>query len=228
MVEVDRIMVEDLGIALVQMMEHAGRHMATVVRNRFPDGDVGRRQVGVLCGSGGNGGGGLVAARRLHSWGAEVAVILAKPPGDYVGVVAEQLAIVDQLGIRIDGAVDSALPEYDLVVDALVGYSLNGPLSGRVADLVAAANEAACPVVSLDVPSGVDSTTGAVEGTAVRADATVSLALPKRGLRGQPGREHTGDLYLADIGVPPVAYKAVLDRGRGTDPFRHGDLVRIW
>lgn len=155
--EVDRLMVDDYGIALLQMMEHAGRHLAHLARRRFLSGDARNRHVVVLAGTGGNGGGGLVAARRLHAWGAAVQVITTKPTDAYNGVPAHQCAILQAMDVPVHSVQDDTdLPDADVVIDALIGYSLSGAPRGAAADLIRAANDHAAPVLSLDVPSGLD------------------------------------------------------------------------
>lgn len=203
--EVDRLMVEKYGIELMQMMENAGRHLAALARDRFLDGDPTGRDVILLAGRGGNGGGGLVAARRIHAWGGRVRVLLSSPPREYRGVPAHQLAILRELGIPCDHGSDAPrIPDADLVIDALVGYSLRGDPRGAAAILIRRANASSVPVLSLDLPSGLDATTGERKEPAVRAAATLTLALPKAGLRDAAAC--AGDVYLADIGVPPQLY----------------------
>ena len=223
--EVDRLMVDEYGIALLQMMEHAGRHLAHLARRRFLGGDARDHRVVVLAGTGGNGGGGLVAARRLHAWGAAVQVLTTKPPAAYDGVPAHQCAILQNMDVPVHPAGDGNPPAADLVIDALIGYSLTSDPRGAAAALIRAANNHAAPVLSLDVPSGLDATTGAVHTPAVRADATMTLALPKTGLHGSASA--TGDLYLADISVPPALYAAP-SLGLAVPPiFASADLCRL-
>jgi NAD(P)H-hydrate epimerase len=203
--EVDRLLVDKYGIELMQMMENAGRHLAALARDRFLDGDPTGRRIVILAGSGGNGGGGLVAARRLHGWGGHVRALLSSPPRDYRGVPAHQLAILRELDIRCDHQEDAPpISDADLVIDALIGYSLRGDPRGAAASLIRGANESSAPVLSLDLPSGLDATTGEPKEPAVRAAATLTLALPKAGLRAAAGC--AGEVYLADIGVPPELY----------------------
>ena len=226
MMEVDRLMVDDLRIDLVQMMENAGRALARVARDRFLAGDARGKSVAILAGSGGNGGGALVCARNLLNWGAEVHVALAKPVGAYGGVPSHQAKILDHMGCRLEEA-DSDMPPkgVDLVVDGLIGYSLEGAPHERLATLIRWANEEDAPVLSLDVPSGIDATTGEVHDPAVRATATVTLALPKQGLTSRAAKGHVGDLYLADIGVPPSVYERL---GLAVEsPFERADIVRV-
>lgn len=226
MLEVDRIMVDELGIDMVQMMESAGRALARVARDRFLAGDSQGKSVAVLAGAGGNGGGALVCARDLLNWGAEVHFALVRPVGHYGGVPAHQAKILGHMGHRLDEAHQDMPPKaVDLVVDGLIGYSLAGAPHGRLATLIRWANEVGVPVLSLDVPSGVDPTTGHVHDPAVRATATVTLALPKQGLTNRVAKGHVGELYLADIGVPPSVYPRL---GLAIEsPFHEGDIVRL-
>ena len=224
--EVDRIMVEEYGILLTQMMENAGRSLANLARSRFLDGDPGGRRVLVLAGKGGNGGGGLVCARRLHSWGADVRVYITDTPSHMGEVTRHQLGILERMGIQVNvagGPVE--LAPADLVADALIGYSLRGAPTGSASALIRAANGHGAPILALDVPSGVDATSGAVHDSAIRAAATLTLALPKTGLRAPAATGHVGDLYLADIGVPPDLY-ASPTIGLVVGPiFGKGDII---
>jgi len=211
MVEVDRIMIDDLGITLLQMMENAGRNLARLVLDRF-----GPTAVWIATGSGGNGGGGLVAARHLINAGVDVAVTTARPVGDLSGAAAQQLGILQRMQARINGEPRDA----DLAIDAVIGYSLRGAPSGRSADLIDLVNGHKT-VIALDTPSGLDVTTGDTPGSVVSADATLTLALPKSGLRSSG---HVGELYLADISVP----RSVTERfGSPAPDFRPGPVVRL-
>ena len=100
----------------------------------------------------------------------------------------------------------STLPDADLIVDAILGYGLRGDPRGAAVTLIGAANAHDAPVLSLDVPSGIDATTGLAHRPAIRATATMTLALPKKGLCAEAARDFVGELYLADIGVPPRLY----------------------
>ena len=124
--EVDRAMIEDYHIELIQMMENAGRNLAHLARTRFLEGDPREREVLVLAGRGGNGGGGLVSARRLHNWGADVRVILSQPDTAFQGIPAHQLSILQRMGVPIEAEVPAELPPAELIIDALIGYSLRG------------------------------------------------------------------------------------------------------
>lgn len=206
--EVDRLMVEEFHIDLVQMMENAGRAVADVAVAAF---DPGR--VLVLAGPGGNGGGGLVAARHLLNRGREVHVVTSA--GRITPVTAHQLDILRRIGLPIrESATTPGFAAADLIVDALLGYSLTGDPREPAASLIRAANATDTPVLSLDTPSGLNVTTGRVGDPCITAAATVTLALPKTGLLQPGAAAHVGTLYLADIGVPDALYQRLgLDVG---------------
>lgn len=231
MIEVDRAMIEDYHIELIQMMENAGRAFAELSR-RWLGGTVKGSSVVVLCGSGNNGGGGMTAARRLHNWGADVTVALTKSADDLRGVPAHQLDILqrmeipllDSASVRFDNA-QRKLPTPSLILDAIIGYSLSGPPRGAAADLIHWANEQSAPILSLDTPSGLDLTSGTAHDPTICATATLTLALPKQGLLTPEAKEFIGDLYLADISVPPELYA---NMGVVVPPlFAENDIIRV-
>lgn len=207
-------MVEELHIELIQMMENAGRSLAELAVRLF-----GPRTATVLAGPGGNGGGGLVAARHLANRGVSVRVVLSRPAGDMGPIPAHQLRILEGMDVPIGGEAATS----DVTLDALIGYSLHGNPSGRAADLITWANADPSPVLSLDTPSGLDATTGRPSSPCVRATATLTLALPKTGVLKAPSS--TGRLFLADISVPPSVYRRI-----GIDApllFREEGIVEI-
>jgi NAD(P)H-hydrate epimerase len=204
--EVDRLMVEVYHIELIQMMENAGRNLAGLAR-RLLDGDIEDRPIVVLAGRGNNGGGGLVAARHLLNWGAWVQILLTHRPAEFQGVPAHQLQILESMGMPLAWAEEGwELPPTDLVIDAVIGYGLRGEPRGAAADLIRLANSSLAPILSLDVPSGLDATRGRPGTPCVHAAATMTLALPKSGLLTAEASTARGDLYLADISVPPQLY----------------------
>lgn len=149
---------------------------------------------------------------------------LAHPAEAFDGLPALQLDSVVRSGVSIDLRPDD-LPPHDLIIGALIGYGLEGPPRGDAAYLIAATATSPAPVVSLDVPSGIDVDAGTAYDRAVRAVATLTLALPKIGLLRPEARSSVGDLYLADISVPPAAYERI---GIGSPrPFAEGPLVKI-
>ena len=212
--EVDRLAIEEFGLLLIQMMENAGIRLAELALQRFEP-----QAVAVLCGPGGNGGGGLVAARHLANHGVRVSVTLAADRDRLGEVPRHQLAILERMGVPIGtGPVTG-----ELVLDALIGYSLLGDPRPPAAELIRWANEQEAPVCSLDVPSGLDATTGDVRDPCVRATATLTLALAKTGLGGAPSV--VGELYLADISIPPVVLAKL---GMELGPvFSSGPILRI-
>jgi len=229
MVEVDRIMMQDFKIELIQMMENAGRNLAHLARVRFLDDDPTGKKIVVLAGTGGNGGGALVCARRLHNWGARVQVFLSRPDEDFAQVPAHQLDIVRRMGIPVALVQEILSGEPpDLVIDGLIGYSLKGAPRGSAADLIRWANQQPAPVLALDAPSGVDTTTGFVYDPAIRATATLTLALPKEGLRAVNVKPVVGELYLADISVPPQLYEKAVPGMIVGALFAESEILRLW
>ncbi len=199
--EIDRIAVEETGPNLWQMMENAGRNLAMLAIDLLGDGWQ-RAEILMLAGAGGNGGGGICAARHLANHGARVRLCLAEP--DRLDEVpAHQRKIFQATaGREVDrAALSSTRP--DLLIDALIGYGLTSAPRGPVAELIAGANASGAPILALDLPSGLDATTGAAPGVVVHAEWTLTLALPKTGLRP----ERTGALLLADLGIPAGVYR---------------------
>jgi len=139
-------------------------------------------------------------------------------PDRLTPVPAHQADILTRMGVTIASRPAAA----DLIIDALIGYSLRGDPAGAAAELITWANGQAAPILALDTPSGLDLTTGAAGTPAVRATATLTLALPKAGLLDAPG---VGELYLADISVPPLVYRRM---GIPVpELFRQSGLLRI-
>ena len=165
---------------------------------------------------------------QLGGGGAEVHVVTAGPSPTFQGVPAQQLDILRSMGVPVsDGSESPELPAADLIVDAIIGYSLRGAPTGVAAGLILAANAHGAPILSLDVPSGVDATTGRVYDPAIRATATLTLALPKTGLDSSKAIPNVGELYLADISVPRELY-AGLGIGLTVGPiFAKDDIVRL-
>ena len=229
MIEVDRAMINDYQISLIQMMENAGRTLAILTRERFLQGNARARSIIVMAGTGGNGGGALVAARRLHNWGAHVSVYLANPAAKMTPVPLQQLDILKRMGIPC--TVGPAEPAPDapptVIIDGLIGYSLRGNPYGTTKELIKWANSQTTPILALDTPSGIDTTTGTIFDPVVSATATMTLALPKQGLRQPEAAKYVGELYLADISVPPSLYQSPplnLDVG---PVFANSELVRL-
>ena len=196
--EVDRVAVEEVGLQLLQMMENAGRALSRHVQEIRDDGSV-----VVVAGNGGNGGGGLTCARHLANRDVPVRVILDREPAELSGAAAHQCRILEAMDLGVVTGPE-AVPRFDeptVLVDALIGYGVSGEVQSPAADYVRELNAASGPVVSLDVPSGMDATTGDTHGVRVHPDRTLTLALPKTGLDAAEG-----PLSLADIGIPAAVY----------------------
>jgi NAD(P)H-hydrate epimerase len=194
---------QSLGIPGGVLMERAGVEMARATLEHFGS-PVGLRVL-VVAGGGNNGGDGFVMARELHRAGASVVVFATKD--EYEGDPQTNLEALRNLNIRFvdaDGFEDE-LEEADLVVDALLGTGFQGEVREKEAGFIEQINVAAAEVVAVDVPSGVDGSTGEVWGAAVRADLTVCAHATKLGCVVSPGYEYSGEVAVVDIGIPPEA-----------------------
>jgi len=203
MAEIDRVAVAEFGLGIIQMMEHAGRTLSQVALD-----SVAHRLV-VAAGGGGNGGGGLACARHLAARDRLQAVVLDRSPDEYEGAPATQLRLLKRMDINpIDAdsgfeAAAAAIDDADRLVDSLIGYGLTDAPRGTAADLINKLQSTATPVLSLDVPAGVNATTGETAGVAVDPAQTLTLALPKTGLTAT-----AGSLHCADLGIPSGVYTA--------------------
>jgi NAD(P)H-hydrate epimerase len=228
--EVDRLMIKQYGITLLQMMENAGRGLAALARQHLGGSAAGARVV-VLVGTGNNGGGGFVAARHLANAGADVFVALTQQSPLSVEVPEHQRRTLQQMGIAgsdramPEAALRARLTSADLILDALIGYNLRGAPREPIARVIRAANDARAPRLALDLPSGLDGESGEVRDPTIRADATLTLAWPKTGLLAPSATPSVGTLWLADISVPAAVYRAV-----GVEPgnlFAAGPIVGV-
>jgi len=227
MAEVDHLMMEDYGIQLIQMMENAGRHLAGLAKNRFLCGDADGKHVVVLAGSGGNGGGAMVCTRHLFNWGAEVVLYLTKPVKDLTDTIKHQGEILQRMGLEIRSSEELRVkPNLDLIVDGIIGYGLRGAPHGTAADMIQWANRQSSPILALDLPSGLNASTGEVFEPTIRAAATLTLALPKLGLK-VVDPEVVGELYLADIGVPPELYTRLPLSLKVKPLFNQAQILRL-
>jgi ADP-dependent NAD(P)H-hydrate dehydratase / NAD(P)H-hydrate epimerase len=177
----------------LELMERAGKGVAEAALRRYPD----ARRVAVWCGTGANGGDGLVVARELRRQGRDVVVRLLGPEEKIAGDAAENLRRAREAGVPF---VDDLVPA-DLAVDALFGTGFSGAPRREAADALEVLNAGEAPVLAVDLPSGVDASTGEVAGAAVRAARTVTFHGPKVGLAVAPGRFHAGEVEVVDIGL---------------------------
>jgi NAD(P)H-hydrate epimerase len=203
---IDRRAIRTFGIPGPVLMENAAAAVMAEME-RFFDGLEGVK-IGILCGKGNNGGDGLALARRLRIRGVPVRVALLAPFAALAGEAKLNLSILRKTDVEVlPNAPAKTLADVvawsDIVVDAMLGVGLASPLKGNYALAVDLLDAAGRPVVAIDVPTGINADTGEVMGSAVRADLTVTMALPKRGLALYPGASYAGTVRVADIGMPP-------------------------
>ena len=223
MIEVDRLMVDHYGITLFQMMENAGLNLARLAIDFVEKSDT----FLVLAGSGGNGGGVMVAARRLIGWGKKVQVRTSKTFDKYHGVPAHQLYILKQLKADIKPFDPTEDLSADIILDGIIGYSIKGAPKGVVAKMIGMTNRSTAKIISLDTPSGIELTSGIAHVPSVISNATLTLALPKKGLFNAEIKKRVNQLYLADIGIPLHLYQKMgLDINK--NPFGQSGIVRLY
>ncbi|HEX2379719.1 MAG TPA: NAD(P)H-hydrate dehydratase [Methyloceanibacter sp.] len=199
------------GVPGATLMENAGRAVADEVSRRFPDAET----VAVLCGPGNNGGDGFVAARHLKERGYKVRLGFN---GDPARLPADAAAMAERWGEARQKLSSDLLSGGDVVVDALFGASLARPIEGAFAELIDRVNASDLPVVAIDVPSGIDGTTGEVRGTAIKAIATVTFFRRKPGHLLLPGRLHCGEVKLAQIGIPDSVLATISPKTFANEP----------
>lgn len=194
----DRHTIEEVGIPALVLMERAALavadHILALPKEK-------RHQVVVVVGNGNNGGDGLAVARLLHLAGTPVKLLFALPPtqASEANRIQQHACAYYQLPVTTDPAV---LSEATLIVDALLGIGIDRPVEGHYADLIDAMNQAAAPVVAIDLPSGMNTDTGEAMGTAVTAASTVTLAYLKVGLTTPAGEAQAGHIIVANhIGI---------------------------
>ena len=196
---IDGKTIKEYGIPGPTLMERAGLAVATRIRELFD-----KRKVLVLAGGGNNGGDGIVAARNLFNWGWNVKVLLMGKLNALSPDCLAQYRIAKEIGVPLEFR--TSITDKDIhaavVVDALLGTGINKPVLSPLAEVIDVLNKADNQVVSVDIPSGISSDDGQIKGTAVLADYTVTFGLQKYGHLLYPGAEHTGHLFVEDIGFP--------------------------
>ncbi len=200
--ELDRRASAELGVPSFELMSRAGAEAFRVLRGRWPD----ARSIVVLCGAGNNAGDGLVLARHGEAPRASTSRVLAvAPPERLKGDAKRALDECVAAGITIErfaGIERPADAGRSIVVDALLGIGADRPLTGDFAAAVATANALGAPILALDIPSGLHADTGLPLGCAIRATATVTFVGLKQGLYLGRACDYTGDIELADLGLP--------------------------
>ncbi len=214
---IDRLTIEEYGIAGTILMERAGLSVAekinylffqnSEVKQRTTESGQ-RRTIAVLCGSGNNGGDGLVVARILHNNGHDVRVFITTNPEDLKADASINYKAVVKFGVKIYPIRRflthhaSCITHHDIIVDAILGTGLSKDVREPLSTVIEKVNKLPSAVVSIDIPSGISSDNGQIMGCAIKADYTVTFGLPKRGHLLYPGAEHTGRLFVEDIGFP--------------------------
>ncbi|NIA06043.1 MAG: NAD(P)H-hydrate epimerase [Actinobacteria bacterium] len=207
--EVDRRAIADFGIPGIVLMENASRAVADFARRRLSG--LTNPRVTIVAGTGNNAGDGFAVARHLHNAELPVVVFLAGDPARISGDARTNLEIIQrmQLDIRtlsqdqqaLDG-LRAELAEADLVIDAIFGTGLSGPVHGFYAEVIETLNSSGSAILAVDIPSGLDCDTGLPLGPAVRAAATVSFLARKKGFSVPGADAYTGQVHIADIGAP--------------------------
>lgn len=210
MQNIDRRAMDEYSIPTLLLIENAALAVIRVVEELY--GPVKGKRITIVSGKGNNGGDGIAAARQLHNRGARVTVYLLSEPASLTGNAATNLNIALKMGIEIHskGKFDMrdlriALDHSHVIIDAILGTGLSSTVKGEYAEVIELINNSKQPVVAVDIPTGINSDTGEVLGAAVKAAATVTFAIPKRGHLLYPGSEFTGSLHIADISIPRAA-----------------------
>lgn len=224
--EADRKAIEEFKVPGVVLMENAGREVAVAVKRIWNlDKKRSSNKVAIFCGKGNNGGDGFVAARHLANMGFDARVILLADPGEIKGDAAVNLKILFKMGLKtitvkceddLPGAASFCDGAF-AVVDALFGTGLKGEVRGLARRAIELINSVNSHVIAVDIPSGICGETGKVLGAAVKAEETVTMALPKMGLVLYPGAAYVGKLTIADIGMPLEVIKSVKNEGELVD-----------
>jgi len=201
MAKVDQLAVEN-GLLIMQMMEYAGLNTARFVQ-KFE-----KKKILILAGKGNNGGDGIAAARHLHNWGYEVKVILAEDPEELSETSKHHYNLIKKLKtpIKTWKNQEEWFKESELIIDGLLGYNIEGDPRAPYDTLIHLANNAKVPIVSIDLPSGLDGTKGDPYTPCIKANTTLTLALPKKGLFKDAAKNHVGKVYVADLGIPQFIF----------------------
>ena len=206
--EIDKKAIEDFGISEIVLMENAGRKVAEAVCQVL--GTVSKKSICILSGSGNNGGDALAAARYLSNFGARIKVFLIGNKNHRTESLNTQMKTLRAMGTELqiletDRAwerLQVTLRFSDAIVDGVLGTGFTGQLRPAVLRLVRLVNSTNKPVISIDIPSGVEADSGQVGETAINATYTVTLGLPKFGHYICPGASYVGKLIVDDIGIP--------------------------
>ncbi|ESP62608.1 NAD(P)HX epimerase / NAD(P)HX dehydratase [Smithella sp. ME-1] len=202
----DRYAIEKFNVAEEILMENAGMAAVRVLENKV--GILDKKFV-IFCGSGNNGGDGLVIARQLHSGGGRIKVFLLGDVNKYKGAAKTNFLTITKLPVEIIklenvAAAKKDIAHCDVIVDAIFGTGIDRPVTGLTEEVILLINKSRKRVLSLDISSGINGNTGAIMGAAVKADYTVTFGLPKIGNMLYPGYEFGGELFVSHISFPPL------------------------
>jgi NAD(P)H-hydrate epimerase len=221
---VGQLLADEYHVDPISGIEMGGRHLAHLARLQFLKGRADGKSIVALAGNSAKGALVLAAARRLHQWGANIRLALSHPIEEYEGLVNPYLERAQRQGIVI---VEQPSQGGNLILDGLMGLNWQGDPAGRIAELIEWANKQLSPVLSIELPSGVDVDTGQVRRPCMRASATLALGLPKVGIMKDSARAMVGEIFLGDIGIPAALYASPgLDLKVGL-MFNESDIVRI-
>ena len=208
--DADKNAVRLLGIPSIVLMENVGRQVADVAQEML--GGLDTKSVAVVAGAGNNGGDGFVAARHLAMRGAKVVTFLLSDESKLAGDAQINFQVIQKLkhdivivGENEIGLLAARLRKFDLILDAIGGTGISGPLRGPVALAVEQVNAAKRPVLAVDIPTGLDCDEGIVYGPAVKASVTITFVARKKGFDNPASQIYTGSVKVADIGIPPGA-----------------------
>jgi hydroxyethylthiazole kinase-like uncharacterized protein yjeF len=203
--------INTIGIPGVVLMENAGRSCAELIREKLKH--IAHAKVCIFCGTGNNGGDGFVIARHLNNYGFGVTIVVFGDQDKIKGDAKINLNIVQSLKMAVKKIEsDSAdIPQKvrgiaagaDMIVDSLLGTGLTGIVKDGYKQIIETINTLKCPVLAVDIPSGLDCDTGQPLGATVKADYTVTFAALKKGFASRLAGEYTGDIYIASIGIEP-------------------------
>jgi len=204
--DLDRCAIEEYGIAQEILMENAGQASYFSVLKEF---GVKNKNFVVFCGTGNNGGDGLVVARKIYSSGGKVIIFILGDRSKFRGAAKQNFDIISNFNIEVIDLQDISLAiepvkNADAIIDAIFGTGLDREVGGKYKDVINMINESQKTVFSIDIPSGIHGDTGQVMGTAVRANYTTTFGLPKTGNLLYPGFELGGKLYVTHISFPPA------------------------
>lgn len=192
------------GLQIIQMMEHAGLQIA-----RFAE-SFNAKRILILAGKGNNGGDGIAAARFLKNWGYKVKIIIAVAPSELKDAALQHFQLIKKMEIPVtvyQNDLSTDFQRTDLIIDALLGYPTSSNPRDATADMITAANKSEKPILAVDIPSGLDATTGKPYQPCIQAVATITLGLPKTGLITKYARPYVGKLFLTDLGIPDFIYQ---------------------